>query len=478
MGGRLVAMKTFIAWRREKFLLFCGAALVDTGPFLQELAVARGVSLTDREWFPRWLKRYANDQGVVTDDPALVLVTPALAIDFSRALLAKGIPAWQRLQAVRALVAYQSLFLKQPVDEFAPIVHKLKKLSGAEDLDGPVLDQDGISELVGQIDSDESHWIQEMRRVLRMLHYKNATEIAYVQWVSRFIKFVGTDELERFGDKEVTQFLTELAVEGKVASSTQNQAKSALLFVYETVIGKELAFLDAVNAKRPETLPVVLSREEIAALLPKLHGDHRLMFQLMYGAGLRHKECRRLRIKDVCFDAGTILIRDGKGAKDRVTVLPESTVVGLKQRIERSTDLHYLDIEEGFPEVYLPFAMKRKNPKLASELGWKWIFPSRQRRRDKRSGSVWRHHVSERFFAAPFKKALGRVGIVKNAVPHSLRHSFATHLLESGADVRTVQELMGHKDVKTTMIYLHVMNKPGLAVKSPVDSLARKSRKA
>ena len=262
-----------------------------------------------------------------------------------------------------------------------------------------------------------------------------------------------------------------MAVEGNVSSSTQNQAKSALLFLYETVIGKELAFLDAVSAKLPETLPVVLSRDEIAALFPKLHGEHRLMFQIMYGAGLRHKECRRLRVKDVCFDSGTILVRDGKGAKDRVTVLPESTVSGLREQIELSADLHQLDIEEGFPEVYLPFALKRKYPKAASELGWRWVFSSRQRRRDKRSGKFWRHHVSESFFANQFKKALHRVGIVKNAVPHSLRHSFATHLLESGADIRTVQELLGHKDVKTTMIYLHVMNKPGLAVKSPVDSL-------
>jgi len=325
--------------------------------------------------------------------------------------------------------------------------------------------------LAGEIDPDEPRWIQEMRRVLRTLHYKYATEKAYVQWIARFIGFVGTDQLERFGDKEITQFLTGLAVEGNVASSTQNQAKSALLFLYETVIGKELAFMDAVSAKLPETLPVVLSRDEISAIFPKFHGEHKLMFQIMYGAGLRHKECRRLRVKDICFDEGTILIRDGKGAKDRVTVLPESTVIGLREQIELSADLHKLDIEEGFPEVYLPFALKRKYPQAASELGWRWIFSSRQRRRDKRSGNVWRHHVSESFFASPFKKALHRAGIVKNAVPHSLRHSFATHLLEDGADIRTVQELLGHKDVKTTMIYLHVMNKPGLAVKSPIDSL-------
>ncbi len=444
---------------------------MDTKPFLQVLAVARGVSQTDREWFPRWLSRYSNDHRVATDDPSMVSVTPELALDFSKELLSKGIPAWQRLQAVRALAAYQHLVLKQSVEEYAVMVRKLRQLASVEDPDGPVLDTEGISDLAGEIDPNEPRWVQETRRVLRTMHYKYATEKAYIQWIVRFIGFVGAEQLEKFGDKEITLFLTGLAVEGNVAGSTQNQAKSALLFLYETVIGKELAFLDAVSAKLPETLPVVLSRDEIAALLPKFHGEHKLMFQIIYGAGLRHKECRRLRIKDVCFDEGTILVRDGKGAKDRVTVLPESTVIGLRQQIERSTDLHHLDIEEGFPEVYLPFALKRKNPRAASELGWKWIFPSRQRRRDKRSGSVWRHHVSEGFFASPFKKALHRTGIVKNAVPHSLRHSFATHLLESGADIRTVQELLGHKDVKTTMIYLHVMNKPGLAVKSPIDSL-------
>jgi integron integrase len=448
---------------------------MDTKPFIQVLAVARGVSPADREWFPRWLDRYSNDHRVTNDDPLLLPLSPELVVGFSKELLSKGIPAWQRLQAVRALAAYQHLVLKQPVEEYAVMVLKLKQLSAAEHLVGPVLDTDGISDLAGQIDPNEPHWIQETRRVLRTLHYKYATEKAYVQWIVRFSGFVGADQLERFGDKEITRFLTGLAVEGNVASSTQNQAKSALLFLYETVIGKELAFLDAVSAKLPETLPVVLSREEITSLLPKFHGEHKLMFQIIYGAGLRHKECRRLRIKDICFDDGTIMIRDGKGAKDRVTVLPESTVTALRQQIERSTDLHYLDIEEGFPDVYLPFALKRKNPRAASELRWKWIFPSRQRRRDKRSGTVWRHHVSESFFASPFKKALRRTGIVKNAVPHSLRHSFATHLLESGADVRTVQELLGHKDVKTTMIYLHVMNKPGLAVKSPVDSIPEDS---
>lgn len=445
---------------------------MDTKPFAQVLAVAKGVSPADREWFPRWLSRYSNDHRVATDAPSSVSITPELAIEFSKELLSKGIPAWQRLQAVRALAAYQHLVLKQPVEEFAVMVRKLKQLAKTEAAGGLVLDTDGISDLAGQIDPNEPRWVQETRRVLRTMHYKYATEKAYIQWIVRFIGFVGSDQLEQFGDTEITQFLTGLAVEGNVASSTQNQAKSALLFLYGTVIGKELAFLDAVSAKIPETLPVVLSREEIAALLPKFHGEHKLMFQIIYGAGVRHKECRRLRIKDVCFDDGTILVRDGKGAKDRVTVLPESTVIALRQQIERSTDLHHLDIEEGFPEVYLPFALKRKNPRAASELGWKWIFPSRQRRRDKRSGSVWRHHVSESFFASPFKKALRRTGIVKNAVPHSLRHSFATHLLESGADIRTVQELLGHKDVKTTMIYLHVMNKPGLAVKSPIDSLS------
>ncbi len=251
----------------------------------------------------------------------------------------------------------------------------------------------------------------------------------------------------------------------------QNQALSALLFVYEKVLGRELEFLDVTKANKPEHLPVVLSRQEIARLLPEFQGRKRLMFLVMYGAGLRHKECRRLRVKDVCFDQNHIVVRDGKGEKDRITVLPTRSIDGLRAQISAIRRLHDQDLDEGFGRVSLPYALERKYPNANREFGWQWVLPSRQLSRDPVSGSIRRHHIGDSAFGDFFKKAVRRVGIEKLAVLHSLRHSFATHLLEDGADIRTVQELLGHKDVSTTMIYTHVMNRPGIAVRSPVDSV-------
>ena len=326
--------------------------------------------------------------------------------------------------------------------------------------------------LVGAIDPHEPQCLQEMRRELRVRRKALETERAYVGWVSRFMRHCGSEDLRQFGDGEIKSFLTHLAVEGNVAPNTQNQAKSALLFLYQQVFQRELGFLDAVPANKPERLPVVLSREEIARLWPEFTGLRRLMFQLMYGAGLRHRECRRLRVKDICIDEGHIVVRTGKGEKDRITVLPERSrrAAGRADR-SRPAAAPARTWPMGFGAVYLPYALERKYPNEKREFGWQWLFPARQMARDPRSGERRRHHVCEDYFGVFFKRAADRVGIAKNAVPHSLRHSFATHLLEDGADIRTVQELLGHKDVRTTMIYLHVMNKPGLAVRSPVDAL-------
>ncbi len=260
-------------------------------------------------------------------------------------------------------------------------------------------------------------------------------------------------------------------MDGNVAPSTQNQAKSALLFLYERILGRDFGFLDAAAADKEARLPVVLSRSEIGQLLPLFVGLKRLMFLVMYGAGLRHLECRRLRVKDVCFDEGHIVVRDGKGAKDRITVLPDRCRSELQDQIQCLRTLHEEDLEQGNGRVYLPHALERKYPNASADFAWQWLFPARQTSVDPVSGVRRRHHVGEDYFAKEFQRQLKRSKIAKNAVPHSLRHSFATHLLEDGADIRTVQELLGHKDVRTTMIYLHVMNKPGLAVKSPADGL-------
>ncbi|MBC8356835.1 MAG: integron integrase [Planctomycetes bacterium] len=353
----------------------------------------------------------------------------------------------------------------------------LGRLADRERADGngkspsPSLSAKGEEQLVGRIDPSEPAIIQQMRRELRLRRLARSTERSYVGWIERFIKHTGSEHLQQFGEPEIRTFLTTLAVEGNVAGSTQDQAKCALLFFYQRVLGRELEFLDVTRANKPQRLPVVFSRGEVAMLLREFVALKRLMFLTMYGAGLRHGECRRMRVKDVCFDEGHIVVRNGKGDKDRITVLPETCRNGLREQIDRVRRDHKYDLENGFGSVYLPYALERKYPNEHGKLGWQWVFPSQQMSRDPLTGITRRHHVSEEFFRETFKVALSRIGIVKNAVPHSLRHSFATHMLEDGADIRTVQELLGHKDVATTMIYTHVMNRPGIAVKSPADSL-------
>ena len=237
------------------------------------------------------------------------------------------------------------------------------------------------------------------------------------------------------------------------------------------MLGRNLHFINSVRAKASEYRPVVLTKSEIAELFPFVSGVYRLMFLLMYGGGLRHRECRKLRVKDLCIESGQILVRDGKGMKDRVTVLPKNATSLLQQQIANVRAQHQCDLSDGFGEVYMPYALARKYPSAQRDLGWQYLFPSVKLSRDPRSGRTRRHHLNEKTFPTRFKAALVRTEIVKNAVPHTLRHSFATHMLEDGADIRTVQELLGHKDVKTTMIYTHVMNRPGLAVTSPSDAL-------
>jgi integron integrase len=429
----------------------------------------------DKKYFPLWVRRYAES---VKAEKGRLPVTLESVTHFSRALRDNGIPAWQRLQAVRAVESYRDLVLGTGEPSLAEMRRKLGRLAERERLDG----DDGATgsgrpgvrderQLVGIIDPSEPAVLQELRRELRVRGKALETERAYAGWIERFIRHCDTDNLQQVPEREIRDFLTRLAVDENVAPNTQNQAKSALLFLFQQVFQRELGFLDAVPADKPQRLPVVLSREEIRKLLPQFSGLKRVMFLIMYGAGLRHRECRRLRVKDVCFDEGHIVVRNGKGDKDRITVLPDRCRQSLMEQIERVRRLHKKDLDAGFGAVYLPYALERKYRNENREFGWQWVFPSRQMSKDPRSGERRRHHVCEDYFGKFFKQAIDSVGIVKNAVPHSLRHSFATHLLEDGADIRTVQDLMGHKDVRTTMIYLHVMNKPGLAVKSPVDTI-------
>lgn len=312
--------------------------------------------------------------------------------------------------------------------------------------------------------------LDEVRRRIRTMHYSLRTEQAYVGWIRRFIQACGRRHPRDMGEVEVEVFLTRLANDHDVAAGTQNQALAALLFLYREVLGIQLPWMEhVVRAKRPQRVPVVLSRDEIARLLAMLDGQVWLMAGLLYGTGMRLMECVRLRVKDVDFARNEIVVRNGKGGKDRRVPLPGRLREDLAASVERVRLLHQHDLSEGVGEVWLPHALSRKFPNAGHELGWQYVFPSPRRSKDPRSGRTRRHHVDESVLQRAVKVAKTKAGIVKPATCHTLRHSFATHLLESGADIRTVQELLGHKDVTTTQIYTHVLNRGAGGVLSPLD---------
>lgn len=305
---------------------------------------------------------------------------------------------------------------------------------------------------------------------LRVKHYSKRTEEAYVQWIKRYILHHDKRHPRDMGASDVESFLTHLAVARNVSASTQNQAKSALLFLYKEVLEIELPWLDNVTqAKAPKRLPVVLNKQEVQALLNRLDGTTWLIVSLLYGSGLRVMECLRLRVKDIDFVKREILVREGKGFKDRVTMLPAALVEPLKQHLVRVQALHEEDLAAGFGEVFMPMALDKKYPNAGREWAWQYVFPSIKRSIDPTNNVIRRHHADEKTVQRAVKKAAKTANIAKLATPHTMRHSFATHLLEGGQDIRTVQELLGHADVSTTMIYTHVLNKGGLAVASPLD---------
>ncbi len=313
--------------------------------------------------------------------------------------------------------------------------------------------------------------LDQVRSELRLRHYSLRTEEAYIQWIKRFILFHSKRHPNEMGAHEITEFLSWLANARDVASSTQNQALSALLFLYRNVLDIDLPWMDdIVRAKRPVRLPVVLSRNETHLLLSTMSGLPKLIAYLMYGSGLRLMEALRLRIHDIDFDLVQIIVRSGKGDKDRVTILPSMLISPLQRQVERAKHIHMLDLKEGFGEVWLPHALARKYTAAAKETGWQYVFPSKQRCLDPRDQSkVRRHHYHEKNLQRAIRQSVRDTGISKRATSHTLRHCFATHLLEDGYDIRTVQELLGHKDVRTTQIYTHVMNKGANAVLSPLD---------
>jgi integron integrase len=318
--------------------------------------------------------------------------------------------------------------------------------------------------------SSSPRFLDRVRWHLRLKHYSIRTEQAYVDWIRRFILFHDKRHPETMGEEQISAFLTHLAVDRHVAASTQNQALSALLFLYQEVLDRKLEFMDNVErVKRPPKVPVVFTPAETRAVLGQLKGDYRLMADLLYGSGLRLMECVRLRVKDVDFGYNQITVRDGKGLRERVTLLPQRLRRPLRLQLERIRQLHRQDLASGRGRVYLPFALHRKYPNAERAWAWQYVFPATKLSVDPRSHETRRHHVQEKNLQNAVKLAIQQACIAKAASCHTLRHSFATHLLENGYDIRTVQDLLGHKNVATTMIYTHVLNKPGLSVRSPLD---------
>ncbi len=311
--------------------------------------------------------------------------------------------------------------------------------------------------------------LDRVRQAIRLKHYSYRTEQTYVAWIRRYILFHDKQHPKDMGVEEVQAFLSHLAVVGNVAASTQNQALSALLFLYKFVLDQELESVDALRAKRSRYLPTVLTKQEVQIVINQLTGEHRLLVQLLYGTGLRLSEALSLRVKDIDFSYQQIVVRDTKGQKSRVTMLPTTLTPFLQAHIKRVHCLHERDLEQGYGKVYLPFALERKYPSAATEWIWQYIFPSIGLSKDPRSGIVRRHHLHESGLQKAIKQAVHQAKIHKKVGCHTFRHSFATHLLQNGYDIRTVQELLGHKDVKTTMIYTHVMNRGGRGVISPLD---------
>lgn len=313
--------------------------------------------------------------------------------------------------------------------------------------------------------------LDRVRDALRVRHYAIRTEDAYAYWVKRFVLFHGKRHPDDMGEAEVNAYLTHLAVEGGVAASTQNQALSALLFLYAHVLGRPLNQLRVVRAARPDRLPVILSRDEVRAVLDRMTGVPRLVGLLMYGGGLRVLEAVRVRVHHLDFDRAEVFVRAGKGGDDRRTMLPRSAAGGLREHLSRVKAQHDRDVAAGGGRVYLPEALGRKYPGADRAWGWQYVFPARTLSTDPRSGAVRRHHLSEQAVQKAVKAAAAAAGLGKPVTPHVFRHAFATHLIESGKDPRTVQTLLGHKSLETTMIYVHVLKQAGLGLESPADQL-------
>ncbi len=334
--------------------------------------------------------------------------------------------------------------------------------------------------LLGKPYMDREKIIQQFRAAIRVRHYAIRTEQTYLSWIKRYLHYCGPNNPAEVNPKAIGDFLSLLATKYNVSASTQNVALNAILFLYTKVFKIDLPDISAhiIRAKVSKRIPVVFTVEEVQSILDQLDGNNFLMASLLYGSGLRLMECLRLRVKDLDFDRLALVIREAKGNKDRITILPSTLVELLQAHLVQVKAWHQRDLELGFGEVYLPFALERKYPRANREWSWQFVFPSYKRSIDPRSGKERRHHVHEKNLQRAIKKAIVRANIHKHASTHTLRHSFATHLLEAGYDIRTIQDLLGHKDIRTTQIYTHILKRGGHAVISPLNKITRMVKKS
>ena len=446
-----------------------------------------GIKRESARWYVRHAERYIKSK------PNVRLASHS-AHDLENYLRAKGgqsrLQDWQYKQLVISLKILfsdmvKSVWAKQfPWDEYIEHAESLPNSHATVSRDYQQVDLESIaqglldkndksSELFKKIFSQYPEHIQNLIKHIRVKHYSVRTEQSYLGWLLRYINFHSMKNPENLSEPEIAQFLEYLVFKRKVSSSTQSQALNALIFFYKSVLKRQLSdSIEFARSKKPKRLPVVLSATEVKKLLKEIkHPTQHLMANLLYGCGMRLMECVRLRVQDVDFDYCQILVRQAKGGKDRVLPIPKKSLFELKEHIKNVKDLHDEDLKEGYGSVYMPEALGRKYPNAEKEFRWQYVFPSSTISKDPRSKAIRRHHVHERGLQKYIKKSSEKVGITKKVSTHTLRHSFATHLLENGYDIRTVQELLGHADVSTTMIYTHVLNKPGVTVTSPLDLL-------
>ncbi|MFC1495288.1 integron integrase [Thermodesulfobacteriota bacterium] len=431
----------------------------------RDAVIKHGVPETYADWYVKWGQKFALS---IKGKPLRERTLEDIKTFLSRIKLQKGFNKFQIEQARKALYILYYKYLKVPVDfsknEESGIPERKQGYSRDIESDN--------NDFIFKKDVKKSHreLIDKIRKELRYKHYSLKTEYTYIDWAVRFISFFKGASPEKLGAKDIKKYLDYLAVERQVASSTQNQALNAIVFMYTQVLKQDPGnFSDFVRAKQKRNIPVVLTIDEVGAVLSNIDGKMLLMAGLLYGSGLRILECVRLRIKDVDFAQNHIEVRNSKGNKDRLTILPGRYKGDLKKQVDYARELFLKDLENDFDGVYIWPSYDRKNPGAKKDWIWQYIFPANNLSVDPRSNKIRRHHIDQSTLRKAVKNAARSAGLTKEVTPHTLRHSFATHLLEKGYDIRTIQELLGHADVSTTMIYTHALNKPGVPVLSPAD---------